>query len=141
MYAQLRQGLPNVALPVAGLRWRGRGVGRNVVNLGLTSLFTDISSEMVSTVLPVYLVFVLRFTPFQFGLLDGLYQGGAALIRLVGGMAADRSQRYKEVAGLGYGLSALSKLGLLFGAAGGPGLLARALFVDRTRQGIRTPPR
>jgi MFS family permease len=112
-----------------------------VVNLGLTSLFTDISSEMVSTILPLYLVFFLRFTPFQFGMLDGLYQGGAALIRLVGGVAADRSQRYKEVAAAGYGLSALSKLGLLFGAAGGPGLLAASLFVDRTGKGIRTAPR
>jgi MFS family permease len=140
MYAQLRQGLPSVSIPATGIKLRGV-VSRNVVNLGLTSLFTDISSEMVSTVLPVYLVFVLRFTPFQFGMLDGLYQGGAALIRLVGGVAADRSQRYKQVAGLGYALSALSRIGLLFGAAGGPGLLAASLFVDRTGKGIRTAPR
>jgi MFS family permease len=119
----------------------GTRVSRTVVLLGLCSLFTDISSEMVSTVLPLYLVFFLKFTPFQFGMLDGLYQGGAALIRLVGGVAADRSQRYKQVAGLGYGLSALSKIGLLFGAAGGPGLLAASLFVDRTGKGIRTAPR
>jgi MFS family permease len=153
MYAQLRSGLPHAASATptttatagarAGLGQRllGGSVSRNVVYLGLTSLFTDISSEMVSTVLPLYLVFFLRFTPLQFGMLDGLYQGGAALIRLVGGLAADRSQRYKEVAGLGYGLSALSKIGLLLGAAGGPGLLAGALFVDRTGKGIRTAPR
>src|SRR4051812_47815437 len=129
MYAQLRQSLPSTGSAV-GLRVRlVGGVRRNVVYLGLTSLFTDISSEMVSTILPLYLVFFLKFTPLQFGMLDGLYQGGAALIRLVGGMAADRTQRYKEVAGLGYGLSALSKIGLLFGAAGGPGLLAASLFV------------
>jgi MFS family permease len=142
MYAQLRQGLPNVSLPAAwsSLRLRA-GISRNVVYLGLTSLFTDISSEMVSTILPLYLIFFLKFTPLQFGMLDGLYQGGAALIRLVGGMAADRTQRYKEGAGLGYGLSALSKIGLLFGAAGGPGLLAASLFVDRTGKGIRTAPR
>jgi MFS family permease len=143
VYAQLRQGLISLpAAPAGWLRLRLRGaVSRNVVNLGLTSLFTDISSEMVSTALPLYLVFFLRFTPLQFGMLDGLYQGGAALIRLVGGVAADRSQRYKEVAGLGYGLSALSKIGLLFGSAGGPGLLAVSLFVDRTGKGIRTAPR
>jgi MFS family permease len=140
MYAQLRQGLPSVSIPATSIRLRGV-VSRNVVNLGLTSLFTDISSEMVSTVLPLYLVFFLKFTPLQFGMLDGLYQGGAALIRLVGGVAADRSQRYKQVAGLGYALSALSKIGLLFGAAGGPGLLAASLFVDRTGKGIRTAPR
>src|SRR5918911_2663138 len=159
MYVQLRSGLPSAAsapttTPAAasaatagaggaglGQRVLGGSVSQNVVSLGLTSLFTDISSEMVSTVLPLYLVFFLRFTPLQFGMLDGLYQGGAALIRLVGGLAADRSQRYKEVAGLGYGLSALSKVGLLLGAAGGPGLLAGALFVDRTGKGIRTAPR
>jgi len=143
MYAQLRQGLPTVSIAgaVSWPRLLGGAVSRNVVYLGLTSLFTDISSEMVSTVLPLYLVFFLRFTPLQFGMLDGLYQGGAALIRLVGGLAADRSQRYKEVAGLGYGLSAVSKIGLLLGAAGGPGLLAASLFVDRTGKGIRTAPR
>src|SRR5690348_13296807 len=74
-------------------------------------------------------------------MLDGLYQGGAALIRLVGGVAADRTNRYKEVAGLGYGLSALSKIGLLLGSLGGPGWLAATLFVDRTGKGIRIAPR
>ena len=141
MYAQLRQGLP-AAASATGLRLRlASGVSRNVVYLGLTSLLTDISSEMVSTILPLYLVFFLKFTPLQFGMLDGLYQGGAALIRLVGAAAADRSYRYKEVAGLGYGLSAVSKIGLLLGAAGGPGLVAASLFVDRTGKGIRTAPR
>src|SRR5262249_45713637 len=93
------------------------------------------------TVLPLYVLFFLKFTPLQFGLLDGLYQGSAALIRVVGGVAADRSQRYKEVAGLGYGLSAAARLGLLFSASAGAGLLAATLFVDRTGKGIRTAPR
>src|SRR3954454_22738507 len=134
MYAQLRQGLPasiSATASATGLRWRLRlasGVSKNVFNLGLTSLFTDISSEMVSTVLPLYLMFFLKFSPLQFGVLDGLYQGGPALIRIFGGMAADRSRRYKEVAALGYALSAASKLGLLFGSQGGPGLLAGTLF-------------
>ena len=50
-------------------------IGRNVVFLGLTSLFTDISSEMVVSILPVYLITFLRLTPVQFGLVDGLYNG------------------------------------------------------------------
>ena len=141
MYAQLRQGLPAIAAPKTAKFLEWPRVNRNVVNLGLTSLFTDISSEMVSTVLPLYLVFFLKFTPIQFGMLDGLYQGGASLIRLLGGAAADRSQKHKEVAGLGYALSAVSKVGLLLGASGGPGLLAATLFVDRTGKGIRTAPR
>src|SRR5215471_1751510 len=141
MYAQLRQGLPAIASPKTNAKWLAwPKVSRNVVNLGLTSLFTDISSEMVSTILPLYLVFFLKFTPIQFGILDGLYQGGASLIRLLGGAAADRSQRHKEVAGVGYALSALSKVGLLVGSSGGP-LTAGALFIDRTGKGIRTAPR
>src|SRR5437763_16812997 len=126
MYAQLRQGLPTVASATSLTLRIKSGVSKNVVNLGLTSLFTDISSEMVSTVLPLYLVFFLKFSPIQFGMLDGLYQGGASLIRLIGGMAADRSHRYKEVATVGYALSALSKLGLLGGSLGGPMFVAAA---------------
>lgn len=149
MYSLLRESL--AALPAApigasaGHRLRRRRlqwpqVSRNVVALGFTSLFTDISSEMVSTVLPIYLVFYLRFTPLQFGFIDGLYQGVAALVRLAGGLVADRRGRHKEVAAAGYGLSAVSKLGLL--AAGGAwGALAGALFFDRTGKGVRTAPR
>jgi MFS family permease len=143
MYAQLRQGLPAAPLGLGDLRARllGRGVSRNVVGLGFTSLLTDISSEMVSTVLPMYVLLFLRLSPLQFGALDGVYQGGAAMLRLLGGLAADRSQRYKEVAGLGYALSAVSKLGLLGGALGGPPVLAGSLFVDRTGKALRTAPR
>ena len=142
MYAQLRQGLPTIAAPKTEAKWlTWPRASRNVVNLGLTSLFTDISSEMVSTILPLYLVFFLKFTPIQFGMLDGLYQGGASLIRVLGGAAADRSQRHKEVAAIGYALSAISKVGLLLGSSGGPLTIAGALFIDRTGKGIRTAPR
>ena len=60
---------------------KGFGVSRNVVGLGFTSLFTDISSEMVSAVLPMYLMLYLRLSPLQFGVVDGLYQGVSALVR------------------------------------------------------------
>ena len=56
-------------------------VSRTVVMLGLTSLFTDMSAEMVSTILPLYLLFHLNLTPAIFGVVDGLYQGAAALVR------------------------------------------------------------
>jgi MFS family permease len=110
------------------------------VFLGLTSMFTDISSEMVSAVLPLYLMFGLGFTPLQFGVFDGLYQGIAALVRITGGLFADRYQRYKEIAGVGYALSAGCKVGLL--AAGNAwGLTMAFLFLDRLGKGIRTAPR
>src|ERR687892_191125 len=59
-------------------RWSWPRVSRTVLFLGLTSLFTDISSEMVSTILPLYLVFGLQLTPLAFGVIDGLYLGAAA---------------------------------------------------------------
>lgn len=121
---------------------RGRSalVSRNVLLLGLTSLFTDISSEMVTTILPLYLVFGLGLSPLAFGVVDGLQQGSSALVRVVGGFAADRLRRYKEVAAIGYGLSAVCKLGML--AAGSSiGAISSVVFLDRTGKGIRTAPR
>ena len=125
------------------LRLRGRRAGpkvaRNVVLLGLVSLFTDISSEMVTTILPLYLVYTLGFSPLQFGIVDGLQQGAAALVRVAGGFAADRTRRHKEVAVVGYGLSAFARLGLLF--VNSVQALSAIVFVDRTGKGIRTAPR
>ncbi|MGQ0744795.1 MAG: MFS transporter [Acidimicrobiales bacterium] len=112
----------------------------NVVFLGLTSLFTDVSSEMVNAILPLYLTFQLRWTPLQFGLFDGVYQAMAALLRSVGAAIADRRRRYKEVAAAGYTLSAVCKLGLL--VTGSNWMASTAvLFADRTGKGIRTAPR
>ena len=65
-------------------------VGRNVFFLGLTSLLTDISSEMVTATLPLYLLLVLGLPPLQFGLLDGINQGASALVRIASGLIADR---------------------------------------------------
>ena len=111
-----------------------------MVFLGLTSLFTDISAEMVNAVLPLYLTYELRWTPLQFGLFDGIYQAMAALFRSVGAAVADRRRRYKEVAAVGYTVSALCKLGLL--AVGNAWAASTAiLFLDRTGKGIRTAPR
>ena len=119
--------------------WTKR-IGRNVLFLGLTSLLTDVSSEMVTAVLPLYLTFVLHFTPLAFGFVDGLYQGTSALIRLWGGLIADRGDRRKEVAAAGYAASALCKLGLwLSGTLWLPTTVV--LFVDRLSKGMRTPPR
>jgi MFS family permease len=115
------------------------GVGRAVFLLGLTSFFTDVSSEMVATILPLYLVFTLGFTPLQFGVVDGLYQGAATVVRLASGLVGDRWRRHKEVAVLGYGLSALSRPALLL--AGGPAAISGIVVVDRIGKGIRTAPR
>ncbi|MFD2091847.1 MFS transporter [Blastococcus deserti] len=114
-------------------------VGGTVLALGTVSLLTDISSEMVTAVLPVYLTLALGLSPLAFGFLDGIYQGVSVLVRLVGGYAADRSGRPKATAQLGYGLSAACKLGLVTAtSAGGIGAV---LAVDRTGKGLRTAPR
>jgi MFS family permease len=95
---------------------------------------------MVSTVLPIYLLYTVGLTPLQFGVIDGIYQGGAALVRVASGFVADRTQRHKEVALAGYGLSALCRpLLIAFGSVWGA--LAAVIFVDRTGKGIRTAPR
>src|SRR5712691_10471360 len=133
VYAQLRESFSGLPTPAGGSlshRLFGGGVSRNVLNLGLTSLFTDISSEMISTILPLYLMFYLRLGPLEYGFVDGLYQGASAIVRVFGGYAADRWQRYKEVAGLGYAVSAVCKLGML--AVGGMWTgLAAFVLIDR----------
>jgi MFS family permease len=115
-------------------------VSRTVFLLGLTSMFTDISSEMVTTILPLYLVLELHLSPLVFGVVDGLYLGAAALVRLAGGFVADRSRRPKRVAVVGYALSAISRFGLLV-IGGAWTLLVGITLIDRVGKGIRTAPR
>ncbi|MFF5204583.1 MFS transporter [Streptosporangium sp. NPDC000396] len=125
------------ARPRSRLSWAVPG---NVLALGWVSLVTDISSEMVTAVLPLYLTLSLGLSMLQFGLLDGLYFGVTALVRLAGGNLADRWQRRKLVAGIGYGLSALCKPALL-AAGGSVAALGAAIALDRTGKGLRTAPR
>ncbi len=142
MYTPLRQGLHGVpqSVRLAPRHLVGSDVSPTVVRLGFTSLFTDISSEMISTILPLYLVFYLRLSPIQYGLIDGVYQGASALVRVFGGYAADRWRRYKEVAGFGYLLSAITRPAML--AVGGSWTaIAAVILIDRTGKGIRTAPR
>jgi MFS family permease len=117
-----------------------QNVGRGVFLLGLTSLFTDISSEMVTTTLPLYLLVTLRLAPLQFGLIDGINQGASVLVRIASGLIADRWQRLKEVATAGYVFSAICRLGLLLVGNNWLALSGVVLF-DRIGKGIRTSPR
>jgi MFS family permease len=114
-------------------------VGRVVIVLGVVSMLTDISSESVAAILPLYLTVVVGLTPVAYGLIDGLYQGVSALVRLGGGWLADAADRPKWVAFLGYGVSAIARVFLLFatGAAG----IAAVVTADRIGKGIRTAPR
>ncbi|MCP2246731.1 MFS transporter [Lentzea aerocolonigenes] len=117
-----------------------KGLSGNVFALGTVSLITDVSSEMVAAILPLYLVIGLQLSPAAYGLIDGVYTGATTLLRLAGGYLADRTNRRKAVAGFGYGLSAAAKLGLL---AAGNSLTALGFVItaDRAGKGLRTAPR
>ncbi|MER6779455.1 MULTISPECIES: MFS transporter [unclassified Streptomyces] len=117
-----------------------RRVPATVIALGAVSLVTDVSSEMVTAVLPLYLVLGLGLSPLQFGFLDGMFNGATALVRLLGGRLADRGGHHKRVASAGYLLSALSRLGLLL-AGGTTAGIAGSLAADRLGKGVRTAPR
>jgi MFS family permease len=96
---------------------------------------------MVNSLLPVYLFLHLRLTPFQYGAIDGLYNGlSIALVGLAAGFLADRWNRQKEVALAGYGLSAACKL-LLIAAGSAWTAIAGIVAVDRIGKGIRTASR
>ncbi|MEU5696803.1 MFS transporter [Actinosynnema sp. NPDC020468] len=120
-------------------RVKGRVPG-TVVALGTVSLLTDVSAEMVTAFMPVYLLFTLQLGYAQFGMLDGLYTGATAILRLVGGHLSDRTNRHKLVAGIGYGLSAVTKL--IYPAIGATSLgIGATLAADRAGKGLRTAPR
>jgi len=115
------------------------GVSSVVISLGVVSLLTDISTESVSAILPLYVTSVLGLSTVAYGVLDGLYQGVSAIVRIGAGWAADQGNQPKWVAFFGYGLSAIARIGLLLATSFGA--LAAVLTADRLGKGIRTAPR
>ncbi|MEU1729454.1 MFS transporter [Nonomuraea sp. NPDC005692] len=132
--------LSTIGLRTGRLTGGGRRLAVNVFALGAVSLVTDISAEMVTAVLPLYFILTLHLSPAAYGLMDGLYTGATALLRLAGGYAADRTSRRKAVAGLGYAASAFAKLGLLVAGSSMP-MIGAAIVADRCGKGLRTAPR
>jgi len=106
----------------------------------MTSLLTDVSSEMVASVLPLYLVLHLGMSPLAFGVVDGLQQGAASLVRVLSGVLSDRWRRHKDVAVAGYAISAACRA-LLLVAGGAWGAITAIVAADRIGKGIRTAPR
>ncbi|HJQ02107.1 MAG TPA: MFS transporter [Jatrophihabitans sp.] len=117
----------------------GRAVAGTVVLLGIVSMFTDISSESVNAVLPLYLTAVVGLGPLAYGFIDGIYQGVSALVRILGGWVADRGDHPKWVAFFGYALSAISRIALI--PAAGLATITTVITVDRLGKGVRTAPR
>ncbi|MFC7649422.1 MFS transporter [Streptosporangium lutulentum] len=132
---------PSEAAAGPGETGRAAGaVSANVFALGTVSMVTDISSEMVTAILPLYLIIGLQLSPAAYGAVDGAYTGATVLLGLVGGYLADRVRRRKAVAGVGYGLSAVAKLGFL-AAGGSVAAIGLAVTADRAGKGLRSAPR
>ena len=134
MYISLRDTSPGSAPPGRGAR-----VSSVVITLGIVSMLTDVSSESVSAILPLYITGVVGLSIVAYGFLDGLYQGVSALVRIGAGWVSDRGEAPKWVAFFGYGLSALARVGLL--VATGFGALTAVVTADRIGKGVRTAPR
>lgn len=111
----------------------------NVIILGVVSLLTDISTEMVYPLLPLFLTTRLGATPAVVGLIEGIAESLASLLKVFSGYLADLFGRKKPLAILGYGSSALGKV-VLYLAGSWPVVLA-ARVIDRFGKGIRTAPR
>ena len=116
-----------------------RQLPRNVWAVGLTSFFMDISSEMVLNILPLFLSNVLGVRTNIIGLIEGIAEATASILKLFSGWLSDKMGGRKWLAVLGYGLSALSKP--FFYIANSWGLIAGVRWADRVGKGIRTAPR
>lgn len=113
---------------------------KSVVHLGVTSLVTDVSSEMIAVVLPLYARYALELSPAVLGALDAAHYAAEAVGRVVMGAIADRTGRLKETALVGYALSLVSRV-VLAATGGGGGAIASAIGLDRAGKGLRAAPR
>ena len=118
---------------------RRLGVSPNVFYLGITSFLTDVSSEMTLTILPLFLSSVLGVGAVVIGLIEGVAESTATILRVFSGWLADRTGKYKGLTVLGYGLSSLAKPVLYF--ANTWGLVLGVRFADRVGKGVRSAPR
>ncbi len=116
-----------------------RALPRNVWVVTATSFLTDISSEMVFNLLPLFLANVLGVKTNVIGLIEGLAETTASLLKVFSGWLSDRLRQRKNLTVLGYGLSTLMKP-LLYLVTSWPGVLV-VRFADRVGKGIRTAPR
>lgn len=107
--------------------------------LGFVSLFMDVSSELIHSLLPVFIVSGLGAGTIAVGIIEGIGEAAALIVRVFSGAFSDFLGRRKAVAVAGYGLAALSKP--LFAAATNVGIVLTARIIDRLGKGIRGAPR
>lgn len=111
----------------------------NIVLIGLVSLFVDMSTEMVYPILPLFLTAALGATPAIIGVIEGIAESIASLLKVGSGYIGDVFENKKRLSFIGYSASILYKIVLLLAGSWGVVLLAR--IIDRTGKGIRTAPR
>lgn len=116
-----------------------RAIPRGVWVLGFVSMFMDVSSEMVHSLLPVFMVSALGASALAVGLVEGVAEATALIVKVFSGTLSDYLGRRKELTVLGYGLGALSKP--LFAAAATVNGVLVARFIDRIGKGMRGAPR
>ena len=121
----------------AGAR-RG-AIPRGVWVLGLVSLCMDLSSELVHALLPLYMATVMGASMLVIGVVEGIAEATALVVKLFSGVISDAFRRRKPLVLLGYGLGALSKL--VFPLAPTLGWIVAARFADRVGKGVRGAPR
>jgi len=123
--------------PRSLFRWRE--IPGSIWMLGLVSLFMDISSEMIHALLPLYLVAVLGVSALTVGIIEGVAEAAASIVKIFSGAFSDYLGKRKWLAVFGYGLAAVTKP--VFPLASSIGWLTAARFVDRVGKGIRGSPR
>jgi len=115
------------------------GFSRNVFAAGLVSLFMDISSEMIYPILPIFLTTVLGASKATVGIIEGIAESTASVLKVFSGWLSDKMGKRKFLMGIGYGVSVLSRPIMATAVNWGEVLTAR--FVDRFGKGVRTAPR
>jgi len=119
-----------------------KGLGRNVIVLGLVSFFTDISSEMLYPIIPLFLTTVLHAPMSVVGLIEGVAESTASLLKVASGWFSDRIGRRKPFVIFGYSLSSVTKPFLaLAGLWNAWVVVLIARFLDRAGKGSRGPAR
>ena len=114
-------------------------IPKGVWVLGGVSLLMDVSSEMIHSLLPLFMATTLGASVIVIGLIEGLAEATALIIKVFSGMLSDYLGKRKGLAMLGYGLGALSKP--LFAIANSSGVILSARMIDRVGKGIRGAPR
>ena len=107
--------------------------------LGVVSMLMDISSEMIHSLLPLYLTVGLGASALVVGVIEGIAEATALIVKVFSGTLSDRWRKRQAITAFGYGLAAFSKP--LFAIATGPFLVFFARFLDRIGKGIRGAPR